>query len=70
MANAAHAALFTWEKPHNTYIKGFGNVVAYFVYSSKDHPPKELLGILALDISVDDYYFDKVRDYTMVFFVV
>ena len=47
----------TWEKPHVVFAKGFGNISAYFMRSSEDPPPKELMATLALDFNTETYYF-------------
>jgi hypothetical protein len=49
---------FTFDKPHNTFAKGFGNVTAYYVRSSVENPPRELLNILCLEPDLGEYFFD------------
>ena len=50
--------LLTWEKPHTVFAKGFGNVPAYFMRTTDQHPPKELMLALALEPRIETFIFE------------
>ena len=43
------ASPYEWEKPHSTFVKGFGSISTYFVRGSHVPPPKDLLTRLNIE---------------------
>jgi hypothetical protein len=51
---------FHFEPGHKTYCKGFGAVSSYFVRSTVEPPPRDLLGNLGLKPALGMFYFDNL----------
>jgi class 3 adenylate cyclase len=51
---------FHFEPGHTTYCKGFGAVTSYFVRSTSEPPPRDLMVQLGLKPSLGMFYFDNL----------
>jgi len=53
---------FAFEPSRPTYCKGFGAVNSYFVQSSIEPPPEDLLLRMGLEPRYGAFYFDNILD--------